>query len=170
MSGENQVVAKTRAPCGYVFRRGARKGATCTRGCGPGGKFCTIHVSRVLDVQMFPTEIMRCIVANVHDNTAKQTFARMCSLGGTCKEYREIVADQCKTLYEGLVGGGGLDPVNDRVLAAEGMSYKRRLHLLLESGCMRCGAPRITKVHWPFPIRACKGCMVAREAPSVARR
>lgn len=172
MSGENQVVVKTRAACGYVFRRGASKGATCTRGCVPGGKFCTIHVSRVLDVQMFPTEIMRCIVASVRDNTAKQTFARLCSLGGTCKEYREIVADQCKTLYEGLVGGvgGGLDPANDRVLAAEGMSYKRRLHLLLESGCMRCGAPRITKVHWPFPIRACKGCMVALTVPDYVLR
>jgi len=148
-------------PCEYVFKRGASRGTQCLRKSCMGGKYCTIHMARVLEVQRFPTEIMRCIADNVKDHGAKQTFARLCALAGTCKEFREIVNERCKTLYQEL----NLEPANDLLLEAAGMPYKRRLHLLLESGCMRCGAPRITKIHWPFPIRVCKACIYELTVP-----
>ena len=159
-----KTVDKQVAQCAYMFRRGASKGTRCVRGCTPDGssKFCTIHVGKVMDVQLFPTEIMRCIVSSVNDkNGIKATFARLCKLGATCKEYKNVVEEHCCTIYQGLA----IDPQKHAIMDQEGMSIKRRLHLLLESGCTRCNTPRITKVHWPFPLRLCQSCIRAITVP-----
>ena len=150
------ATAVTIATCGYIFRRGASKGTQCSR-CvsASGAKFCSIHVKKVLDVQKFPTEIMRCIVSSVQDKTLKLAFQRLCKLAATCREYRGIVNEQCQVIYDGL----NISPDRDDIMTRENMSAKRRLHLLLESGCTRCGTPRITKVHWPFPLRVCQACI-----------
>jgi hypothetical protein len=39
-----------------------------------------------------------------------------------------------------------------------GLTYIQRLSLFLQRGCQACGAPRIKKVHWPFPVRMCTQC------------
>ena len=148
--------------CTYTFRRGASKGSQCGRTCKDA--FCTVHVTKVLDVQQFPTHIMESIVGAIADKTDKLTFARLCNLGATCREYRGIVNDRCETIYKNMA----IDDEKRAILAP--LSAKRRLHLLLESGCTRCAAPRITKIHWPFPLRLCGRCIHVLTVPDYLLR
>ena len=152
--------------CRYVFRRGKKRGESCGKQCQitknankyaphTNTDFCKDHVNRVMDVQRFPTHIMREIVDQIRDKNVKKEFARLSNLGATCREYREIMLERCEQIYKDL----GVPDENDHEMELDQMSFKRRLHLLLESGCQRCDAPRITKIHWPYPMRLCHDCI-----------
>lgn len=150
--------------CSYIFRRGASRGSTCVRSCKPGVLFCKKHNSQVLQVSNFPTHVMEVIVNAIKGEGDKATFSRLCKIGATCREYREIVNMRCKTLLDEQK----LTDEQRGILAPLGP--KRALHLLLESGCTKCGVPRITKVHWPFPLRLCVECIKQVTVPDFVLR
>jgi hypothetical protein len=162
--------------CKYVFKRGKNRGVACGKPCQAKNtvkysnhcseEFCKDHVNKVMDVQKFPTHIMQEIVASIRDKNHKKEFGRLTNLGATCREYRDIVAGRCEELYKELA----VEDEHDHEMTLENMGFKRRLHLLLESGCQRCKCPRITKIHWPFPMRVCQDCIRAITVPEYVLR
>jgi len=148
---------KDNIPCKYIFRRGKKRDTSCGQKC-KNGEFCTTHAKAVLQVQKFPGLVMETIVNAVTDSCSLKIFHRLLNMRQTCTEFRDLVDERFTSLYHELfVATGNVHATEERHLA--GLSAKQKLHLLLESGCQRCKHPRVTKVHWPFPFRACTSCI-----------
>ena len=140
-------------PCSYIYRRGKNAGIACGRAKRCSGPFCANHSKTVLQVQNLPTHVMATIVNAIRDDTHLKMFVRLLCLRATCKEYLELVDEKLVHLY------AELSVPKEQETQMAGFTTKQKLHLLLESGCQRCKAPRITKIHWPFPFRVCTACI-----------
>ena len=148
--------------CAHVLARGPRAGSACGR------KGCRVHVppTPASDPAYLPA-LVRSVIA---DQVARATQGRgraadavvadtLAALSSASTEWRASVVDaRCWDLLlervppERIDGNG---PCMDRY----GLTSRQRVQLLLGVGCQRCGAPRVTKIHWPFPVRVCRACV-----------
>ena len=154
-------------PCEYIFRRGKNSGSHCGKNVmsgmsgmsGMSVKYCSSHVQKVLDLKALPGEILHIIVdylvASKIDDAKK--LDRLEALEQTCKEFRSIVTGKYEALYAAL--SVAESSCKDVIMTRRGLSHKARCSLLMRSGCQNCNAPRITKIHWPFPTRLCSECI-----------
>ena len=145
-------------PCEYIFRRGKNSGSSCGKNV-VSGKYCSSHAQKVLDLKALPGEILHIIVdylvASKIDDAKK--LDRLEALEQTCKEFRSIVSGK----YEAFYAAVSVSSAKDFIMTRRSLSHKDRCSLLMRSGCQSCNAPRITKIHWPFPMRLCSGCINA---------
>lgn len=141
--------------CTHILIRGKNAGNPCGKSCAD--ILCPKHIGLVSRIRDLPDDISRIILKNIIDNImdkdSNKAFKLLTNIGNTCKEYRELTNTKYTILY------WQQDPCDDMDWWMDELSMKQRLHLLLESGCQRCGCSRITKIHWPFPIRVCKACL-----------
>lgn len=136
-------------PCKFILTRGKNKDLPCGKSKND---YCSKHISHKpieLPMNIF-TVIIHHLVFQDHLDY-KSIFKNMLNIYPTCKDFKFIVDKQWELLYNLM-----MHP-QDKYMSM--LSYKQRLHLLLESGCQRCGIPRIKKIHWPFPIRVCEECI-----------
>jgi hypothetical protein len=134
--------------CAYIFKKGKNVGNVC------GKENCRMHKPLVV-FESFPDALIPIIIEKVIRMRIphKEIFKRLLSYQMISKEFKFIVDKNWVNLYNIL------DIDNTQRENAKMLTYKQKLHLFLETGCQRCDAVRITKIHWPFPIRICQNCI-----------
>lgn len=140
-------------PCKYTFTRGCKKGIVCGQGLND---YCSKHRSKTpLQLLQLPSLVISKIVESILNMKigSKDKFAKLLALYSTCKDFRDAIRPLWKDLYERLY----LHPHQQQAMVD--LTYLQRLHLLLETGCQKCGTPRITKIYWPLPVRVCSDCV-----------
>ena len=80
-------------------------------------------------------------------------------VSGTSRDWRESAAFGWHGVLDDLRAEGKTDAAKEACMDRYGLTPCAKASLLTEIGCQRCGAPRITKVHWPFPVRVCAECV-----------
>lgn len=153
--------------CCYVFRRGRNAGMRCEDRATSGQDFCGRHKGKVMPVSHLPTLAISMIF---------EQMVQFCRLDREClcDAYRRLraLAASCRQLREVIVSGKYYERLQSRIMessafsnfrawrasCSDDMSAQSALQLVLESGCQRCGRPRIHKVYYPLPVRVCRDC------------
>ena len=144
--------------CQYIFKRGANKGIPCGLKTVESCNFCRVHNGKVLELTKLPTLALSKIVEHMSFSDdlheSRSIFHKLDVLSKSCKEYHDLINEATwERLYNQL--NPDINHVCDEFYT---MSFKKRLHLLLDVGCQRCNVPKITKIYWPFPVRVCTNC------------
>lgn len=149
--------------CEYIFKRGKNKNTKC------GKKNCKLHSAKLNAPVLTLTELPDLILNQIFNNFIEksinldmftQLYKKFILLEQTCKTLYQAIQDKYDTLYDKLKKYcPHICNFYNHNKYLDDLTKKKRLSLLLEIGCMRCGAARITKIHWPFPIRVCKPCL-----------
>jgi len=98
------------------------------------------------------------------DAHARTIYRTLCSIARTNRAMHDLVTTVWPEFYERLV----VKKAGNHEVRASLQPYEaattagQRLELLLGTGCALCGCPRVSKVHWPFPVRACRACFQDR--------
>jgi hypothetical protein len=133
-------------PCVYIFKRGQNAGKAC------GKATCKQHEKLIFPLQKLPLLVISNISEKIVDYSDKIAFNSLLALSETCKEFQNIIEPLWEELYDKL------DVTPEQEYYMRNLSYLKRLHLLLDKGCQRCGTPNIKKIHWPQPMRICQEC------------
>lgn len=155
--------------CPVLIVSGPRRGQVCAVKCGKGAVTCARHKAYAAQVPMsdgtgilleLPQHVLDVIVEKVaalKDKTV--AYNTLCSLRATSQSCRSAAIralDTCDTAntiqkYEGLRGGKSWPS----------LTKSRLQNLTFGRGCERCGTERVTKIHWPIPVRLCRDCFKA---------
>jgi hypothetical protein len=118
-----------------------------------------MHARRVLRLDELPELaqelVLRCLCERADVPGA---VAALRALARVSRRWRALAEPRWARLYERL---GPHGPERERAMSRHGLGAERRVELLTGVGCQLCGLARVTKVHWPFPVRACRGCIQA---------
>lgn len=142
--------------CIYTFKRGANVGKPCGKKCVNKTEYCKLHTgSKQMFLEMLPNLAQGNIIESIiehHDPHDAYTKLRLLSCAS--KYWHEFIKEYWDKLYSSM----NLDASQKQLMDEYSLSILQRLALYFECGCQKCGTPRITKIHWPFPIRVCKDC------------
>jgi len=149
--------------CIYGFKRGANAGKTCGRPTKAGGEYCGLHAKCVLQLSELPALVHGAVLDGIVDGDDQPEYAyrRLLGLSRSCKYWRGVIAPLWDVLYARMRRYDRRITHHEGDMERYGLTSQQRISLLSQCGCQECGCPRITKVHWPFPIRVCADCFQA---------
>jgi hypothetical protein len=156
------------AYCQHVFLRGPRRGQPCGASAASASAeplcLCDAHARLVLRLDELP-ELVQQLVLRALVGCGRPgvpgAAAALRALARASRRWRALAlaAPLWQALYELL---GPHAEACERAMARHGLGPRRRVELLAGVGCERCGRAGVRpKVHWPFPFRACLGCVAA---------
>lgn len=141
--------------CIYIFKKGKNVGETCGKKCEKTLKFCKLHFKPIMNFDTLPELIHSIIIDKlITTNTPKNVYFILWNLGQTSKYWHKLIVSKWSSLYDQIK-----DKENEVYFNYYGLTPLQKLSLLLECGCQSCKCSRITKIHYPFPMRLCSECL-----------
>jgi len=147
------------ATCTFILKRGKNAGKPCGKKCSQTSKeFCKAHESAILKLDGLPSLVHDMIIDSLIDSKyAEYVYPILWNLSQTSKYWYDFMKPKWSILYDSIKNSQ-----EDRDMNLYNLTVLQKLSLLLECGCQACGKARITKIHWPFPMRLCTECLYSR--------
>ena len=139
--------------CTYIFKRGKQKDTQCSKRCT--GHLCSSHAKNKVVTKMtiydLPNQLHYVIVEKL---VSTKNFAKLLSISIMSKYWHDLMVPIWQRLY------AIIDKTDEEhnLMDHYKLTPLQRCSLLLACGCQKCDKKRVTKIHWPFPIRMCQDC------------
>ncbi|KAG2424954.1 hypothetical protein HXX76_014112 [Chlamydomonas incerta] len=161
--------------CQASLKSGPRKGQACGAKCKAPALFCGRHAATIpftvappdgsCPLDTLPHHVLQVVMAQVATlPDPRQAYQSLCAVKLVCRAFRDASSGGFETLYERVTTQWQDWPTNQTRHSRQfrELPLIQKLDVVLGVGCMdpACRAPRVTKVHWPIPVRLCKDCFM----------